>query len=52
MAEPTVTEDPPPPEDTSRKLLPELAGVSLSGENVSTADFRGRPLFVVFFADH
>jgi hypothetical protein len=50
--EPTVAEEPAPPEDTPRKLLPELAGTSLRGENVSTVDFRGRPLFVVFFADH
>ena len=41
-----------PPEDTSRPLAPELAGTSLDGAPLSTADFRGRPVFVVFFAWH
>lgn len=36
----------PPPEAAKRLPAPPIEGVSLDGERISLADFRGKPVFV------
>lgn len=45
-------QEPLPPEDTSRPLAEPIEGETLDGDLVSLADFRGRPVFIKFFAFH
>jgi hypothetical protein len=43
---------PLPSEDTTRPVAEIIEGETLDGGFVSLADFRGRPVFVKFFAFH
>ena len=47
-AAPPETASPPPP--TSARQAPDIEGVTLDGERVSLADYRGRPVFVNVWA--
>lgn len=41
-----------PAADPARDRPPTLTGTTLDGEPISTEDFRGRPVAVLFFAFH
>jgi hypothetical protein len=40
----------PPPPTTSARHAPDIEGVTIDGERVSLADYRGRPVFVNVWA--
>lgn len=42
----TETETAPPAETAKRPAAPPIEGVTLDGDRVSLADFRGKPVFV------
>jgi cytochrome oxidase Cu insertion factor (SCO1/SenC/PrrC family) len=41
-----ATESTPAPDASGRRPAPAIEGVSLDGEPISLADYRGRPVFV------
>lgn len=42
----TVTESESTPPDSTREAAPLLAGITLAGDPVALADFRGRPVLI------
>lgn len=51
-ADTTQSAEPPEgePKNSDREQAPELEGTTLDGKEVSLADFRGKPVFIKFFA--